>query len=124
MSGQESLEQVRLSGGHYEGVFVGSPDTSIEVVHGGKVVALGKLADLPGQAGAKRVSVDLPATVLSEGVQVISLRSTLTGDVLDRITLMAGEALEEDVRGELALLRDELELLKRAFRRHVGQQQT
>ena len=42
-------------------------------------------------------------------------------DVLDRITLMAGSALDEDVRGEIALLRDELEMLKRAFRRHCAE---
>jgi hypothetical protein len=55
-------------------------------------------------------------------VQVVSLRSTLTGAVLDRVTLLAGDALDEDIRAEVVLLRDELEMLKRAFRRHVSAQ--
>jgi hypothetical protein len=54
-------------------------------------------------------------------VQVVGLRSTASGEVLDRITLMAGSALQEDIRGEMALLRDELEMLKRAFRRHCAE---
>jgi hypothetical protein len=40
--------------------------------------------------------------------------------VLDRITLMAGTPLDEDLRAEIALLRDELELVKRAFLRHIS----
>jgi hypothetical protein len=55
-------------------------------------------------------------------VQVVSLRSTLTGAVLDRVTFLAGDALDEDIRAEVVLLRDELEMLKRAFRRHVSGQ--
>jgi len=66
------------------------------------------------------VTLELPADVLSDGVQVVGLRSTATGEVLDRITLMAGSALDEDIRSEIALLRDELEMLKRAFRRHCA----
>jgi hypothetical protein len=71
--------------------------------------------------GRVRVSVEFPAEVLSDGVQVVSLRSTLTGAVLDRVTFLAGDALDEDIRAEVALLRDELEMLKRAFRRHVSE---
>jgi hypothetical protein len=72
--------------------------------------------------GATRVSVEFPAEILSDGVQVVALRSTVTGAVLDRVTLLAGDALDEDIRAEVALLRDELEMLKRAFRRHVSAQ--
>jgi len=59
--------------------------------------------------------------VLSDGVQVVSLRTADEGDVLDRITLMAGQALDEDIRAEVALMRDELEMLKMAFRRHCAE---
>lgn len=40
------------------------------------------------------------------------------GVTLARFTLVAGQALEEDIRAELNLLRAELDLLKRAFQRH------
>ncbi len=32
----------------------------------------------------------------------------------------AGSALDEDIRNDLSLLREELEMLKRAFRRHCA----
>lgn len=120
MSGQETLQQVRLSGGAYEGIYEGNADAGIEAVHNGKVIAQAKVTSLPDRTDALHVSVDLPPSVLSDGVQVVSLRSTTSGQILDRITFMAGSTLDEDVRGEIALLRDELELLKTAFRRHVS----
>ena len=41
------------------------------------------------------------------------------GEVLASFTLVAGVPLEEDLRAEISLLRAELDLLKKAFRRHV-----
>ncbi len=117
----ETLVQTDLQAGRYEGVLTGAGQTEIEALHRGRIVGVARLGPHPTEDGAQRVSLDLPADVLSEGVQVIGLRSTATGDVLDRITLMAGSALDEDIRGEIALLRDELEMLKRAFRRHCAE---
>jgi hypothetical protein len=45
----------------------------------------------------------------------------VTGAVLDRVTFLAGDVLEDDVRAEISLLRDELEMLKRAFRRYASE---
>ena len=39
-------------------------------------------------------------------------------EVLGSFTLIAGEALGDDLRAEVSLLRAELDMLKRAFRRH------
>lgn len=117
----EALMRTDLHAGRYEGVLTGAGQTEIEALHRGRIVGVAKIAPHPTEDGAQRVTVELPADVLSDGVQVIGLRSTATGDVLDRITLMAGTALDEDVRGELALMRDELEMLKRAFRRHCAE---
>ncbi len=117
----EALVRVSLQGGRYEGVLTGAAQTEIEVLHKGRIVGVAQVDPHGTEAGAMQVRFDLPADVLSDGVQVIGLRSTVTGAVLDRITLMAGTALDEDVRGEVALLRDELEMLKRAFRRHCAE---
>ncbi len=116
----ETLVQVRLQGGVYEGVLTAPRCEGIEALHQGKVAATADLHENPTAPGTHRVVVSLPASVLSEGVQVVSLRSVASGAILDRITLMAGNALAEDVRADIALLRDELEMLKRAFRRHVA----
>jgi hypothetical protein len=117
----ETLVCTGLRAGRYEGVLAGADQTEIEALHRGKIIAIAKLAPHPKEDGAMAVSLDLPMDVVSDGVQVVGLRSTASGEVLDRITLMAGSALDEDIRGEIALLRDELEMLKRAFRRHCAE---
>ena len=38
--------------------------------------------------------------------------------VLASFSIVAGDALAEDIRAELSLLRAELDMLKKAFRRH------
>jgi len=72
---------------------------------------------LPGKAGCFAVVVPIPAWALNEGVQSFLVQSG--GAVLAQFTLVAGQVLEADIRAELGLLRAELDLLKRAFQRHV-----
>ena len=43
------------------------------------------------------------------------------GVVRGQFTVIAGVPLDEDVRAEISLLRAELDLLKRAFRRHCAE---
>lgn len=121
MSG-ERLVKIALEGGRYEGELEAEADTGIEALHDGRVIAAGRLTRTEGTPATFRVTVDLPVEVLSDGVQIVTLRSTRTGAALDRVTFLAGDALDADLRAELALLRDELEMLKRAFRRHVSGQ--
>jgi hypothetical protein len=115
---EEKLVKVALQGGRFEGELHAPEETGIEAVHDGRVIAAGRLVHGDGTV---RVSVEFPAEVLSDGVQVVSLRSTVTGAVLDRVTFLAGDVLEDDVRAEISLLRDELEMLKRAFRRYASE---
>lgn len=114
----ETLTCTALEAGRYEGVLTGAGQTEIEAIHRGKIIGIAQMSPHPEENGAIAISLQLPLDVVSDGVQVVGLRSTATGEVLDRITLMAGSALAEDIRGELVLLREELEMLKRAFRRH------
>lgn len=116
----ETLTRLRLEGGQYEALLTAPTETVIEAVHQGAVVAVADCTPDPDGADRKMVRLSLPISVLSDGVQVIGLRSARTGAVLDRITLMAGTPLDEDLRAEIALLRDELELVKRAFLRHIS----
>lgn len=116
----ETLQRLRLEGGTYEGVLTTPEETAIEAVHQGSVIAVAQCLPETDGSGRQRVRLDLPSSVLSEGVQVNSLRASRSRAVLDRITLMAGTPLDEDLRAEIALLRAELDLLKSAFRRHVS----
>lgn len=67
--------------------------------------------------GSWYVKAPIPTELIADGVQVFVI-SDASGETLADFTLISGEALAEDIRGEMALLREELDMLKRAFRRH------
>lgn len=71
--------------------------------------------------GVWAVRLAVPPEVLSDGVETLLIRDAETEDTLQVLAFAAGDALEGDFRSELALLRAELELLKRAFRRHCSE---
>jgi len=64
------------------------------------------------------VTADIPAQFLMDGVQTFLFVLAGQTEVLDRFTVVTGEPLEEDLRSEIHLLREELDMVKRAFRRH------
>lgn len=64
------------------------------------------------------LEVPIPSETIADGVQVFVISDATNGEKLGSFTLMAGEMLDDDVRAEVALLRAELDMLKRAFRRH------
>lgn len=69
-------------------------------------------------AGEWLLQVPVPMDAIADGVQVFAISDALNGEKLGQFTLIAGETLGDDIRGEVALLREELDMLKRAFRRH------
>ena len=109
------LEQGRIAGGVWEAVVQSAEAPVIEAVQGGRVVEGVKVE--PAGAGRFAVRVPIPAWALNEGVQAIVVQAG--GARLAVITLVAGEPPEDDLRAEVSLLRAELDLLKRAFQRHV-----
>jgi len=64
------------------------------------------------------VQVPIPASAIADGVQVFVVTDATDDAQLGDFTLIAGEALGDDIRSEIELLRAELDMLKRAFRRH------
>ena len=80
----------------------------------------------PEGKGLWRVRAPIPAGTLSEGVQTYLLIADDGEGIEDprpdarrlaHLPLMAGEALDGDLRAEVDLLRAEVDLLKREFRR-------
>ena len=69
-------------------------------------------------SGSWKLRVPIPVESISEGVQTFMIHETATGARLGSFALIAGEALGDDIRAEIDLLRAELDMLKRAFRRH------
>jgi hypothetical protein len=115
-----ALTQTRIAGGIWEGVLTGSgkPD-ALEALHQGRRLEGLTVTPAPDAAEGHLVRLPIPAAILGEGVQTVLLQAG--GDVLASFTLIAGAPLEEDLRAEIGLLRAELDLLKKAFRRHVAE---
>ena len=71
-----------------------------------------------GRSGEWAVRVPIPADVLTDGVQTFLIREAGSEETLAHFTIITGVAMEDDMRAEVDLLRQELDMLKRAFRRH------
>jgi len=71
-----------------------------------------------GGEGDWEMIVPVPAEAVSDGIRTIIVQDSVTDESLASFSLLSGEALDEDLRAEVDLLRQELDKLKRAFRRH------
>ena len=116
-----TLTKTRLSQGIWEGVL--SRDTSaaesptIRVTYLDEPVA-GVEVKEDAESGQWILRVPIPTDAIADGVQTLLILDAKDGAPLDKITILAGEALADDIRAEMGLLRAELDMLKRAFRRH------
>jgi hypothetical protein len=119
MTDRLSVTCTRFASGIWEGEVTGAGEgrPPIEVLHGDRAVPDVRLA--ADETGRWRLRFPVPAEAVGEGVHTLLIRNAETGETLESLTLIGGEALEPDLRAEVSLLRAELELLKRAFRRHV-----
>ena len=117
-----------LKGGVWRGALTGidAPGIRVVLIQHAEVLAEARVtADGPGRW---LVEADLPAPVLSDGVQTLLLKTAAgpgpdsgpDGHVLARLSLMAGQPLDEDLTAEIAALRAELELVKRELRRFAA----
>lgn len=68
--------------------------------------------------GAWTLSVQIPPDAIADGVQTLLIIDAVRDEQIGHITLLAGDVLSDDIRAEMDLLRAELDMLKRAFRRH------
>ncbi|WP_417674151.1 hypothetical protein [Pseudodonghicola sp.] len=68
--------------------------------------------------GSWDLIVPVPEEAVADGVHTVLIRDGATDVKLGDFTLIAGEIATDDLRAEVELLRAELDMLKRAFRRH------
>lgn len=124
-----ALTKTRIRAGVWEGVLAATPTSgtpasgpsdapALEVSLLGTAIAGLTLTAIPDRAGEWLVRVPIPADALSEGVQTFLIRNIATAETLAHFTVITGVAMEDDMRAEIDLLRAELDMLKRAFRRH------
>lgn len=111
-----------VSGGIWRGTLSGALPQRLCITHAGEIVAEARVS---GPAtGPWKIEADLPGSVISDGVHTLLLVACAEGatpgpgaPVLGRLDLRAGQPFAEDVLAEIALLRAELDLMKREFRR-------
>ncbi|SEK63519.1 hypothetical protein SAMN05421666_0664 [Roseovarius nanhaiticus] len=115
------LIKTRLFEGVWEGQLThegdGNTQPDIEVTHLERPLAGVEVIENE-EAGYWVVRVPIPAEVITDGIQTFLIRDKRADVVLNSFALMSGEALGYDIRTEMTLLREELDMLKRAFRRH------
>ena len=70
------------------------------------------------EEGRWLLQIPVPAELIGDGVQVFLIHDARDETLLGSFTLISGEVLGDDIRAEMELLRAELDMLKRAFRRH------
>ncbi|WP_298915748.1 hypothetical protein [uncultured Roseobacter sp.] len=109
----------KMQGGIWEGLVTGAGDTKpkLSVTHLENPLEDVTLTEAR-EAGGWLLQIPVPSEAIADGVQTILITDVETGAQLDSFTLIAGEALGDDLRAEVDLLRAELDMLKRAFRRH------
>lgn len=116
-----TLTKTRLFEGAWEGVLQSNTSDSgqpiITVTHLEKPLAGVRIVE-NSDDGTWQLRVPIPVEVISDGVQVFLINDSQSGETLESFSLLAGEALGDDFRAEMELLREELDMLKRAFRRH------
>lgn len=114
------LEKARIQAGVWEGLLTvpGGEKTALEVIYQGQVLPGVDVEALPDQPGQFSVRVPIPAELLNDGIQTFVIQDKSTGQTLDSFAIVTGEPLQPDLRAEIDLLRSELDMLKRAFRRH------
>ena len=92
----------------------------VEVRYLDKVVETVKLSET-SDAKVWKLTMTIPPHAISDGVQSFLVIDKLADEKIGQLTLIAGEDIGHDLRAEVDLLRAELDMLKRAFRRHCVQ---
>ena len=115
-----TVTKTRFVGGVWEGVIrdAGEDVPAIEVSNLGNLLADVSVIRDETASGHWNLRIPIPVDVLCDGVLVFLITNKNTGEKLDAFTIIAGEPLEDDIRADVELLRAELDMIKRAFRRH------
>ncbi|WP_372886232.1 hypothetical protein [Shimia sp.] len=117
-----TLTKTRLLAGIWEGALTGPAGAVPEIVVSHLSSPI-EGVEVTEDAAQKRwvVRIPIPAEAISDGVQTLVITEQSSGAFLDRITIIAGDVLADDLLAEIDLLRAELDLLKGAFRRHCSE---
>ena len=113
------LTKTKMVQGVWQGIITGAGEDkpNIEVTHEERTVE-GTILTHNQSADHWTLSIPIPPSAIADGVQTLIICDTDTDTRIGHVTLLAGDVLGDDIRAEMDLLRAELDMLKRAFRRH------
>ncbi len=113
------LSKTRMRQGVWQGIVTqtGTGVPQIEVSHQNHILADVTLTR-DEAAGHWVLTIPIPPDAIADGVQTLIIRDKIADAKIGHVTLLAGDDLDDDIRAEMDLLRAELDMLKRAFRRH------
>ena len=116
-----SLSKIRFHNGIWEGRISNVPETgaqpNIQVRYLDQLVEGVSLKE-GGTGNEWELHVPVPSHAVADGVHSFIIYDDASDSKLGDFALIAGEAAADDLRAEVKLLRAELDMLKRAFRRH------
>jgi hypothetical protein len=116
------LTKTRIQAGTYEAVLTAESEENyhpdLRAIHLERELDGLSVTEDASLGKTWHVRFNIPREVLTDGVQTFLINDQATGDMLDSFTIVTGEVLSDDIRAEVDLLRAELDMLKKAFRRH------
>lgn len=118
---ETTLVPTAMREGVWQAVIKAEAAPKLRATHKGQAVIGVNIEAHPSEQNLWVVKVPVPEAAIADGVQTILINDAETDDLLGQFSLIAGEALGDDIRIEVELLRAELDLLKRAFRRHCAE---
>ena len=114
------LDKIDFSNGMWRGLFTAekpaaTPSFSVEL-NGALVDGVHVSAGHSDREWV--IDIPIPNHAIGDGVHTFLIFVEGTTAPVGSFCISAGRAMEYDLQAEVALLREELEILKRAFRRH------
>ncbi|WP_170415683.1 hypothetical protein [Ruegeria atlantica] len=111
---QLTLTPTLFENGIWRGYLQADTEPRIEVHYLSQVLAD---VHMTATEGGWELSVPVPPAAIADGVHCFVITDADSSTEIGHFTLIAGTPTEDDIRTEIALLRAELDMLKRAFRR-------
>ncbi|MEX5563798.1 hypothetical protein SM764_10290 [Pseudophaeobacter sp. 1A16562] len=116
-----TVTKIRFRNGKWEGRISNAPVTgtppNIRVLYLDQPVEQVALSE-GSRDGEWELVITVPTEAIADGVHSFVITDAAADQTLAHFTLIGGDVAAEDMRCEVELLRAELDMLKRAFRRH------
>ena len=115
------LDKIDFSNGIWRGLLTvaqGSTTPELRVELNGTLIADTTITDVPSEC-EWIINIPIPRHAIGDGVYTFTIFIDDDKVPIASFCMTAGRAMEYDLQAEVALLREELEILQRAFRRHI-----